>query len=473
MDVSARGPAQIVGRYAMYDEIAAGGMATVHLGRLVGPAGFSRTVAIKKLHPQYARDPDFAAMFLDEARLAARIGHPNVVPVIDVVKDGADLFLVMEYVHGESFSFVLRILAANRKRLPPRIVGNIIAGALAGLHAAHEATSESGKPLGIIHRDVSPQNVLLGADGVPRVLDFGVAKAAGQAHTTRQGEVKGKLRYMAPEQVRCGPIDRRVDIWAASVMLWEALTGHKLFHGDNDARIIMQILERDIPSPRHLAPDVPESLARVCLRGLARDRDERFATALEMATQIEAAVGLVSPRDVGAWVRRVAQARLEDRARRLGEIDADAMTDSVAPVHASVPFGAAVKSSTDAVVAPPEIASSSDRRELVTAASSVHGRSSRLRSVATAVALVGLGAVAAFGARALGDRGSQPPAAAAQAPAVSLSPDPTPTTPALVDAVDAAAAPSASASAAASTRRDRARRPPPRPAGAKAPSDTF
>jgi eukaryotic-like serine/threonine-protein kinase len=469
MDVSARGPARIVGRYAMYDEIAAGGMATVHLGRLVGPAGFSRTVAIKKLHAQYARDPDFVAMFLDEARLAARITHPNVVPVIDVVSDGGDLFLVMEYVHGESFSFVLRILAANRKRLPPRIVGNVVAGALAGLHAAHEATSEAGQPLGIVHRDVSPQNILVGADGVPRVLDFGVAKAAGQAHTTRQGEVKGKLRYMAPEQVRCGPIDRRVDVWAASVMLWEALTGHKLFHGDNDARIIMQILEREIPSPRHLAPDVPESLARVCLRGLARDRDARFPTALEMATQIEAAVGLVSPRDVGAWVRRVAQPRLEDRARRLGEIDADA-ADSVAPVHASVPFGGAAKSTTDAMVSTPEIASGS-RRELVTAASSIRGRSSRLRSFATAVALIGLGAVAAFGARALGDREARPSAPAAQAPAVTLSPEPIPTAVTLGEADISPLAP-ASASASASARRDHARRPP-RSANPKSPSETF
>src|SRR5262249_39049696 len=157
---------------AVYDEIAAGGMATVHLGRLVGPIGFSRTVAIKRLHPQFARDPEFAAMFFDEARLAARIRHPNVVPVIDVVADEGEVLLVMEYVHGEAFSFVLKILAANRKRLPPRIVGNVLAATLVGLHAAHEATSETGAPLGIVHRDVSPQNVLLGADGIVRVLDF-------------------------------------------------------------------------------------------------------------------------------------------------------------------------------------------------------------------------------------------------------------------------------------------------------------
>ncbi|HVY48291.1 MAG TPA: serine/threonine-protein kinase, partial [Minicystis sp.] len=320
---------RILGRYALYGEIAAGGMATVHLGRLLGPVGFSRTVAIKRLHPQFAKDPGFVSMFLDEARLAARIRHPNVVPVLDVVEADGELLLVMEYVHGESFSFVLRILAANKKRLPARIVGHVLAGALAGLHAAHEARSETGTPLGIVHRDVSPQNVLVGADGVPRVLDFGVAKAAGQAHTTRQGQLKGKLRYMAPEQVRCGPIDRRVDVWAASVMLWEALTGHRLFHADTDAGVLMQVLEKPIPSPRTLAPDVPAMLADVCLRGLSRDPGARFATAMDMAVRVEAAVGLVSPREVSAWVKRVAEGRLHERAQRLAEIDADSVADSV------------------------------------------------------------------------------------------------------------------------------------------------
>jgi serine/threonine protein kinase len=447
MDVSESKPTRIVGRYAMYDEIAAGGMATVHLGRLVGPQGFSRTVAIKRLYPQFARDPDFSAMFLDEARLAARIAHPNVVPVIDVVEGQGELLLVMDYVHGESFSFVLRILAANRKRLPPRIVASIVASALTGLHAAHEATNEAGKPLNIVHRDVSPQNLLIGADGVPRVLDFGVAKAVGQAHTTRQGEVKGKLRYMSPEQVRCGPIDRRADIWAASVMLWEALTGHKLFHGENDARIIMQILERPIPSPKHLAPDVPETLARVCLRGLERDPEKRYATAVEMATQIEAACGLVSPREVGAWVRRVAQSRLEDRARRLAEIDADAMSDSVAPVHASVPLAGARESSSSARQIVP-----ASRRELVTLASSVRSpRPSRLRSFATAVLLIGVGALAAFGARAIGDRQAAPASAPTpNAPAV-LTPDPVPE-PFVPPPAEASAAAIVSASASASAR---------------------
>jgi serine/threonine protein kinase len=193
----------------MFGEIAAGGMATVHLGRLLGPVGFSRTVAIKRLHPQYAKDPDFVSMFLDEARVAARIQHPNVVPTLDVVSLEGELFLVMDYVAGESLGRLLRALRDRGPRVPPRIVGSIMTNVLYGLHAAHEARSERGEPLGLIHRDVSPQNVLVGLDGVARVLDFGVAKAAGRVQTTGDGQVKGKLSYMPPEQIAGGEIDRR------------------------------------------------------------------------------------------------------------------------------------------------------------------------------------------------------------------------------------------------------------------------
>ena len=192
---------RIVGRYALYAEIAAGGMATVHFGRLLGPVGFSRTVAIKRLHPQFAKDPEFVSMFLDEARLAARIRHPNVVPTLDVVATDGELFLVMDYVPGESIARLSRVLRERQETLPIRILSATIAGVLHGLHATHEAKDERGHPLGIVHRDVSPQNVLVGTDGVPRVLDFGVAKAAGRVQTTREGQIKGKLSYMPPEQL--------------------------------------------------------------------------------------------------------------------------------------------------------------------------------------------------------------------------------------------------------------------------------
>src|SRR4051794_10223317 len=198
-------PPRVVGRYAIFDAIATGGMATVCFGRLVGPKGFARTVVVKRLHPQLAGDPDVATMFQDEARIAARIRHPNVVPVIDVVSDGGELLLVMEYVHGESLAYLAR--AGERHTAQSvRVVVNVVVAALHGLHAAHEATGDSGGPLDIVHRDVSPQNILVGVDGVARVVDFGVAKAAGQSHATAVGQVKGKIRFLAPEQVLCDKV---------------------------------------------------------------------------------------------------------------------------------------------------------------------------------------------------------------------------------------------------------------------------
>ena len=160
-----------LGRYALYGEIASGGMATVHLARLIGPVGFSRTVAIKRLHPHLAKDPEFVAMFLEEARLAARVRHPNVVSTLDVVSDDGELFLVMEYVAGESLSRLVRKARERGERVPPRYAVGIMSGALEGLHSAHDAKSEKGQPLGLVHRDVSPQNVHVGTDGVPRLLD--------------------------------------------------------------------------------------------------------------------------------------------------------------------------------------------------------------------------------------------------------------------------------------------------------------
>ncbi len=315
-------PPRVVGRYAVFDVIATGGMATVHFGRLLGSAGFSRTVVVKRLHPQYAADAELATMFLDEARVAARIRHPNVVAVVDVEEEGGEILLVMEYVHGESLAYLTR---AQGPREPGRlrVIGNVMAGALQGLHAAHEATGENNRPLEVVHRDFSPQNILVGVDGAARVLDFGVAKAAGQTHHTGKGQVKGKIRYLSPEQVTCGDVDRRTDLWAASVVLWEALTGKRLFSGDHDAGVLLQVLQRPIPSPRDLAPEVPEAVARVVMRGLERDRTLRYPTALEMATALEEAVGLLPAREVGAWVEQIARGRLDERQRVLDDIEAD------------------------------------------------------------------------------------------------------------------------------------------------------
>jgi eukaryotic-like serine/threonine-protein kinase len=328
---------KILGRYALFDEIAAGGMATIHLGRLLGTGGFSRTVAIKRLHPHLAKDPDFRGPFLDEARLAARIRHPNVVQTLDVVALEGELFLVMEYVHGEPLSHLLRALAKTKQRLPFKVVGQIIADALNGLHAAHEATDDQGKPLGIVHRDISPQNVLVCTDGVARVLDFGIAKAAGRLHTTRDGQIKGKLAYMAPEQVNGGQLTRQVDVFATAIVLWESLTGRRLFRGASDAEVLFDILTDDaLAPPSSVAPELPTALDHVVLRGLQRDPSKRFATAHDMALALEAACGVIPRRQISEWVNRISQHQLDERSKVVAAIESissDLLSDPGVPTE--------------------------------------------------------------------------------------------------------------------------------------------
>ncbi|HSQ63689.1 MAG TPA: protein kinase [Polyangiaceae bacterium] len=319
-------PVRVVGRYALYGEIAAGGMATVHFGRLLGPVGFSRTVAIKRLHPQFAKDPEFVSMFLDEARLAARIRHPNVVPTLDVVATQGELFLVMDYVQGESLSRLTRVCRERAERIPTRFVGTIMSGALHGLHAAHEAKNERGEPLHIVHRDISPQNVLVGTDGVARVLDFGVAKAAGRVQTTREGQLKGKLTYMAPEQIN-GKVSRQTDIYAAAIILWEALTGQRLFQGENEGQILAKVLGGLLQPPSSVVPDLPTAFDEVVMRGLASAPADRYATAREFAMAVERCLGVASPAEVGEWVESIAHGALLERAEKIAEIESSSSSN--------------------------------------------------------------------------------------------------------------------------------------------------
>jgi serine/threonine-protein kinase len=312
----------MLGRYALYEKIASGGMASVHIGRLLGPVGFTRTVAIKRMHPQFAGDPEFVSMFLDEARLAARIRHPNVVPTLDVVAMSGELFLVMEYVQGESLARLVRAAASRGERVPQEIVVAVMVGALHGLHAAHEAKNDHGEPLGIVHRDVSPHNVLVGTDGVARVLDFGVAKAAGRVATTREGHLKGKMAYMAPEQVR-GTVTRATDVYAASVVLWEALTGQRLFVGDSDVQVLEKVLKGCEVPPGKLVPGLPAALDAVTMRGLCPDPTGRFASAREMARVLEESVPPVTASKLGDWVETAARDALEERSARIALIESD------------------------------------------------------------------------------------------------------------------------------------------------------
>ncbi|HWZ93466.1 MAG TPA: serine/threonine-protein kinase, partial [Polyangiaceae bacterium] len=265
--------------------------------------------------------PDFLSMFLDEARLAGRIRHPNVVSVFDVVSRQGELFLIMDYVPGETLARLARAASAQSERVPLPVALAVLAGVLDGLHAAHEASDESGAPLSIVHRDVSPQNILVGTDGTARVLDFGVAKAVGRMQVTRGDELKGKLAYMAPEQLVRGPLDRGTDIYAASIVLWELLTRRRLFQGEDEVSTFKLALEAAIRAPSQVLPELPQMLDAIVLKGLARNRQERFSTAREMARALEATGLLASDREVADWVERVARKPLAARARRLADVE--------------------------------------------------------------------------------------------------------------------------------------------------------
>jgi eukaryotic-like serine/threonine-protein kinase len=340
--------ARRVGRYLLCDQIGSGGMATIHLARLLGPQGFSRTVAVKQLHPQFAQNPQFAAMLLDEARLAVRIRHGNVISPLDIVHTDSELFIVMDYVNGESLG---HLLVAADAPLRPTLAAAILVQVLLGLHAAHQATREQGEALELVHRDVSPQNILVGQDGVARMLDFGIAKAVARTQTTDGGMVKGKLGYMAPEQIKLGAIDRRTDLFSAGVVLWECLTGTGLFHADTLGGSVELILNGEIAPPSRLNPLVTPELDAVVLKALARAPDERYQDALSMAAALERATPLASALEVIDWVERLAGAELARRARlvRRAEMmswESTAAEEPESPLIASaLPIAASAKPS--------------------------------------------------------------------------------------------------------------------------------
>jgi serine/threonine-protein kinase len=303
-------------------------MATVHLGRLLGPSGFARRVAIKRLHPQFAADPEIASMFAEEARLSARVAHVNVVAMLDVVSANNELLLVMEYVHGETLSRLLSHARGSGGSVPVAVAVTILADVLHGLHAAHEATSADGAPLRLVHRDVSPQNIIVGTDGVARVVDFGIAKAVGQSQVTRDGQVRGKIPYMAPEQLLRRAIDRRIDVYAAGVVLWEALAGKRLFQADDEPTLFSLVLEEVIAPPSRHNPAVPSSLDAIVLRALERDPERRFADARAMAQAIEEVVARAPSSAVADWVRVNAAPTLAQREARIAEMERDALAEN-------------------------------------------------------------------------------------------------------------------------------------------------
>jgi len=325
-------PSLIGGRYVVGEPLGSGGMGTVHLGRVVGAGGFSRVVAIKRLFPGFSTDRGFRQMLLDEARLAARIRHPNVVPTIDVVESEGDLYIVMEYVHGLSLAAL--VAHGRGQPIPIDVVLGIAHAFLLGLHAAHEARGEDGAPLGIVHRDVSPQNVLVGSDGVPRLIDFGIAKAATTLQVTDPGTTKGKAAYMAPEQLANEPVSRHADVFSAAVVLWELLAGRPLF-ANADVPSRLRTLHDAPPSPATYRKGLEPALAAVVLQGLAREPSHRYATAQAMAVALGHAGRVASSVEIAKWLAAQAGDELEISEERVQLFERDAPESTTGQTVAS------------------------------------------------------------------------------------------------------------------------------------------
>lgn len=304
-----------LGRYEILMPLAVGGMAKVWIARQVGELGFRRVVVLKTIRPELSTDASIRRMFLEEAAVASRVVHANVLEVLDLGEVSGIVYQVMPLVEGGSLQ-ELRDLARERgERLRPTIAVRIAVDFLRGLHAAHELTGEDGTRLELVHRDVSPQNVLLGIDGIARIADFGIAKALGRVEQTDGMFLKGKHAYMAPEQIHRRRLDRRTDVFASGIVLWEVLMGERLFRYGEVADTIERVLSMPIPS--RFPPEVPPALAAVVLRALERDPEARFATCEAMADALEAAGAIASHRDVAAWVEGLARPKLQARRRAL------------------------------------------------------------------------------------------------------------------------------------------------------------
>ncbi|MCX4241191.1 serine/threonine-protein kinase [Paraliomyxa miuraensis] len=301
-------PGMRVGRYHLLRRLAIGGMAELHLACAEGLAGFQKVVVLKRVLPHLAADADFIRLFVNEARLAANLDHPNLVQVMDIGEADGEYFYVMEHVHGRNAREILGA-AAERGGLPLPVALTIVTAAAAGLHHAHERTDLDGNPLGLVHRDVSPSNVLISHDGAIKVTDFGIAKASARSTETIGGTMKGKIGYMAPEQCRGEAVDRRSDVFALGILLYELTTTERLFFGDNDFAVLNRVVQGRFDPPSVRVPDYPPALERIVLRALSLEPDDRYPTAAALLQDVETFVHeehlRCTPAVVGEWMAEV------------------------------------------------------------------------------------------------------------------------------------------------------------------------
>jgi serine/threonine protein kinase len=309
-----------LGRYEIIRRIAVGGMAEIFLARSAGLEGFEKLVVVKRILPQHAESHEFVTMFLDEARLVAGLSHPNIAQVYDIgLDDSGSYFFAMEFVDGEDVRQILRGCARRQERLPVAQAVSIGIGIAAGLHAAHERRGPDGRLLGIVHRDVSPSNVLVTYDGCVKLVDFGIAKAAGRQHVTRTGVLKGKCAYMSPEQTQGLPLDRRSDVFAIGILLYELTTGQRPFRGDNEYTTMRAIVSSAPEAPSASIKGYPKELEKIILRALAKDPNDRFASARALQVELErfarAASLEVSPVELADFMQALFADKLEPPSR--------------------------------------------------------------------------------------------------------------------------------------------------------------
>lgn len=351
MDPAQLQPGYKLDRYELLCPLAYGGMASVWLARFGGRLGFERMVVVKMILPQFSQDPRFKGMFLDEANIASRIEHSNVARILDVGEFDGNYFIVMEWVDGDSLSKVIRAAEAKKARVPTGVALRICADAAAGLHAAHSLKDRDGAPLGVVHRDVSPQNILISNAGSTVLIDFGVAKARDRvAQDTTAGQLKGKIRYMAPEQALGKGVDHRADVWSLGAILFELFAGVAPYEGPNEVATLHKLTAGGPPAP--LPESTPTAVTAVISRALAYEPDERYATALELNLALETAMVELNEPTAGAVVAHYTGQLLADRkqARR------KAVDNALAAAKARDTHGAEAPASTTAE--PPPVAPS-------------------------------------------------------------------------------------------------------------------
>jgi serine/threonine-protein kinase len=453
---------QRVDRYELMGEIASGGMATVYLARLTGMGGFQRFVAMKRLHPHLAGEKEFVEMFLDEARIAARIHHPNVVPILEVGASQVGYYLVMEYVEGDTLARLLARAASSGKKLPVSIALRIAIDMLSGLNAAHDLHDDQNQPVNLVHRDVSPQNVLVGQDGIARITDFGVARAASRLTATRVGQLKGKIAYMAPEQAAGSEeLDRRADVFSSGIVIWEALAQKRLFKAENEAATLSRVIAEPVPLLFQVTPQVSKEVSGVVMRSLERDRDKRYPSCAAFADALEAAAALkdkvASPRELAAYVNEV-----------MGQEIAQQRDNVRAWLAHSEPTGSAVPELPSGIIPSSSVSAAafSIPGYLEASRSGVTGSLSTVQQPKRSRVPLVLGALLLFGLLGAGGfmltRSARSVGAAAPQPPVEQKP--------AVAAPSAAPAPAAEATASAAPAPSAAPLPPAAPAGAAQPA---